>query len=1112
MSATLDQVVAVRGRFHRSVNLAADWDGAGSLAEYLATETVVEVADGILQELDDDVGARAWSITGPYGSGKSAFAVFLCDVLAKAKPDHPKAARLRQRHKLEGRRFDPVLVTAERGPIAPVLLKALGGRGNASNPSTVVAALMAAAQRSRQKRRSGLLLVIDELGKFLEYAALHPHDADVFLLQQLAEAATRSAVPVVFLTVLHSGFADYLPATEEVRRSEWRKVQGRFRDIPFQLPADQILELVGSALETELPRAMQKGWAGEIRDLVELAHLGDRRKDITALLERCLPLHPLTSLLLWPLFRSKGAQNERSLFAFLTSREPHGLRDYLASTLVSDDAQPYRPAQLFDYIQTALGIGAFRGDQARRWALADQAIGRLPGNAPASCADVVKSVALLSVYGSGIGIAPTPALIELAIGDKESARRACDYLTKASVLVYRKHADSYSLWEGSDFDLEAAHERALVRLRGAGSLAQRLHRLLEVRPLVARRHYIETGTLRWFEVALATDLAELAMAASAASDADGKLVFWLGDDLDLKGVEAAQGGAFAGPVILVHPHDTAGVAHAIDDLEAWQYVSDHSLELASDPVARQEVRARLSAARERLESLIGATLGLPGQVIEPARSRWFYAGKHVELQSAPELQAWLSSLCGRVFKQAPTLRNELLNRMSLSSASAAARRTLIQRMIEDSTKERLGIDGWPPEAAMYESMLRSSGIHRPAEGRWAFGRPSSNWSAAWDTCVSFIRSAAETRRPITDLFELLRRPPFGLKDGLIPVLLCAVLISLGDEVALYEDGVFVPELRIEAFERLLRRPENFELRFQALTGANMKLVKALAQALQGASGLSQSKSTVALVRSLVVGIASLPPYARQTRRRMSPEAVRVREQLLSATDPTKLLFVDLPTACGVRRLSTRAVPTFVVTLTKCIGELTSAYPRLLDEIEESLRSSFSLSKEALVAQQQLRQISEPLVAVATEPRLQVFVREAARDQTGRDWRESLARAINGGLPATHWKDSDVAAFQLRLAELRGDITRLEEMTAEQRRTGVTRVVRLSVVEPQGGEVRELVSLRGGTDAEVDALVQELNRALWQNPERSGDARRLRLEALGRVAAELLLDIGEEART
>ena len=50
-------------------------------------------------------------------------------------------------------------------------------------------------------------------------------------------------------------------------------------------------------------------------------------------LAACYPLHPLTALVLGPLFRQL-AQNERSLFAFLASSEPFGFQDFLGLELL----------------------------------------------------------------------------------------------------------------------------------------------------------------------------------------------------------------------------------------------------------------------------------------------------------------------------------------------------------------------------------------------------------------------------------------------------------------------------------------------------------------------------------------------------------------------------------------------------------------------------------------------------------------------------------------------------------------------------------------------------------------------------------------------------------
>ena len=90
MAATrLDQLVTVRGRFHRSVSLARDWQGARDLSEYIVTPAVRSIAEQILTELGQRAGSRAWSLTGPYGTGKSAFALFLARRHSPSLPQPP---------------------------------------------------------------------------------------------------------------------------------------------------------------------------------------------------------------------------------------------------------------------------------------------------------------------------------------------------------------------------------------------------------------------------------------------------------------------------------------------------------------------------------------------------------------------------------------------------------------------------------------------------------------------------------------------------------------------------------------------------------------------------------------------------------------------------------------------------------------------------------------------------------------------------------------------------------------------------------------------------------------------------------------------------------------
>jgi hypothetical protein len=1135
MPPALIDSVSIRGRFHRSVHLASDWETGGVLGDYLLTPTISELAQFILRELGSQNGLRAWSITGPYGSGKSAFALFLADCLCSSKRNSA-AKDLVKKAKFEDGLFQPVLLTAERAPLGPQLQRALesltsgrtnrsrrAGRTRTHSGEQLAEMLLRTARSVRRRRKAGLFVVVDELGKFLEYAALHPDEADVFVLQPLAEAAARSEVPVLFLTILHSGFADYLPPEEEVRRSEWQKVQGRFHDVPFQLPAEQVLELMGNAIQGPTRGRLVSAWSSEYERVRGAEAMSEalQRLPNPNLLKGCFPLDPLTALLLWPVFRSKGAQNERSLFAFLSSEEPLGFTDFLKSASDSSGrVELFRIPRLYDYLATSLGLGAFRGEHARRWSLIDEALARLPVDAPPGAADVLKTIGLLSTYGASVGIRASAEVVDLAVGDHATPTAAREYLLERSYLIYRRQLDAYALWEGSDFDLEVARQEAGEKVQRAGSVAQRLDRVFELRPVVPRAHYIKTGTFRYFEPILAGGRAtEIEVALNQETQADGRLVFVLperGTDVAdvVERCRGYRGESDVATAFAVAQRATDLEAQ-LHDFEAWKWISENRLELASDAVARKEVRSRLLDARQRLAAVAGPTLGLPGYRFQPEACSWIHDGQEERIESPVALQRWLSRVFEDTYSSAPGLHNELLNRQTLSSAASAARRNLIERMLTNGHEERLGIEGYPPEASMYESMLRAGGLHVEGKYGWKFRRASGTWRPAWDTIQAFLDEAQTMKRPLRDLIDLLKRPPVGLRDGPLPVLLTAVLLCKGDRVSLYEDGVFVPELRIETLERLIKRPETFEIRCHRLSPAQARALAAvntvLATQLPDTSDEDPAEhaTLVGAVRSLVMFAGKLPPYVRQTRRLGGEHAAAIRDQLLNATDPAELLFRDLPIACGIERLTKAQAPAFIERLGLGIRELGRAYQALLDELEKQIVSAFGLPGAEGAARLQLRQRAAVLVDIVVDPRIVVFVKEAARIAETPKWIERLGRALNQGIPPAHWHDRDVTKFQIRLREVASEFERLEELAAEQRRSGAPRVLRFGLLDASGPEMRRVIPIRTEQDGEVQELVARLSDALGTRREGSEDELRIQLEALGRVAVSLMASEAKE---
>ena len=1125
----LSDVVSVRGRFHRSVNLPQDWRRGTDLSDYVVTPTIRDLAGRIVAELEAPQGTRSWSITGPYGSGKSAFALFLADLLSADYPSHSAAQEIIDSTELPVEPFVPVLLVAEREPLGPALKRALARalddispelaqrvrKSRASSGDALARLFLEVAESARALDCGGLLIVVDELGKFLEFAATHPDEGDIFLLQQMAEAVARSESPLIFVTILHSGFADYLRVGDELRRAEWQKVQGRFRDVPFQLPAEQVVALVAHAMAREASPRLVEAWRREVERTLAGEALAEALRRVPAeLLHECAPLHPVTTLLLWPLFRSKVAQNERSLFAFLTGGEPLAFHDFLDGMWTEGDDAPFlRPARLYDYVSGALGMVAFTGDRARKWSLIDDALHRIPSDAPEECEDVLKTIGLLSLYGPSVGLGSSKHTIEAAVG--RDASDALAILEGRSIVVYRRHAGGYALWEGSDVDLEAAFGEAREHVDSGGVVA-RLKRALDLQPVVARRHYVETGTLRFLDVdVVPAEAREIVRALQAPSPADGWVVYAIpgpdetvGDVTDrVREVTAGDDGALR---IVAIPRSFKGIEAALRELECWTWVSRNVTALQGDRVARQEVRARRAAALDGLERLAGRFFGLAGSPFQPAESVWVAGGEVYKMRSARRFQRWISQRCEQTFPQAPHLHNELLNRRELSSAAAGARRNLLQLMVEAPGDERLGITGTPAEASMYESMLRRGGFHRKDDGGgWSLGRPLGDWGPAWDAGLEFLDATQGARKPVTDLLSRLRNPPFGIRGGPIPILLGALLLAKRDEVALYEEGVFVPELRIEVIERLVRRPDIFEMQSHRLDARQAEALRALRTVLGGEENGSRSVDAMELlpvVKSLILFVSRLEPFARKTKRLDPPEAAAVRDRLLAARDPRSLLFDELPGVLGVELTDEDAPNRFAKGLHGCLQGLGRVYPDLLDDIERQLRGAFGLEGSAVGARTKLAARAAPLIDVAMEGRLGLFVREAAADRADRDWRESLGRVLQGGLPPTHWTDRDATLFRVRLQEVASEFARLEELVAERSRTAANRVLRIGILDGSYDERRAIITFDDDGASAVADLALRVNKALGTKG-RNGSAR-LSLAALAQVAVGLLDGDGE----
>lgn len=1130
----LSESFSVTGRFQRSVHLERDFYTENALDGYVLTVTARETLSRVIFALENSATSKAWSLTGPYGSGKSAFALFAAKLLgdAGALPTKNALSLLEQADLSLHKRFIsangkgspsagfcPILVSGERAPITLALLRGLerglthpngtpqsnssllrdieallktADKGKLPPASDITNLFEAATQQICSESGSGLLVVIDELGKFVEYAVQQPEQGDVFVLQSLAEFASRSGeTPMLLLTILHQAFEQYARRAAKSQREEWAKIHGRFEDVAFVEPTEQVLRLIGEALTTHSEIVPKPNFAIAVDLELKPRQLDEH--EFIRLLEKCLPLHPTVALLIGSFFR-RFAQNERSLFAFLSSSEPHGLQDFLATQSYDDNVLPlFRLADLYDYVNTAVGNRLYTSNDGKKWAEIELAMQRVPELSP-DAVQLIKTIGLMGVVGEVIpNLKPSKALLRYAVSDNsptavEAFERALATLKQHSIAVHRQYNKAYQLWEGSDIDIEARVREAAAHLEPNVSLANTLSDLVQsdlvqldpvrrkLNRLVAREHSYKTGTMRHFAIRC-VDLDNFnANLEAPLEDADALVLYALpANEFEAKELVKKAKKAAKERVLIAIPKSIGFLRDAVMELVQLRWVSQNTPELAGDATAKRELEARLAEAARDVSKRLEAVFVRHSE----NACLWYYKGKKVPIGSQRERNKYLSFICRRVYDKTPILRNELINHRELSAQAATARRKLIKAMLEHGDQEALGISGYPPEMTIYLSLLSETRMHRKRSGGWRFFPPYQNnkMHPTWDAIKEFLNECEDEKQPIVKLYERLEAPPLGVRRGPLPILLCAAMLHYKTEVALYENGSFVADVSMPVFERLLKAPEKFELKRFRLAGVRTDMLSQLGGVLKQPAA-ADTPDLLTIVTPLMRIIAELPKYTLLTQT-LSEEAKNLRKTVLDAREPDMLIFEQLPEAMGCPAFRADAAPkanavdTFFKKLQDALAELGGAYDILLNSIEQLLVSAFALKQTNEELRRELAGRAESLLAVTVETRLKGFLIRACDlglDFTG--WLEAIA-TILANKPPSSWNDTDRTQFEVNLSELARKFHHFEAVSYENRshaeQSPAGDSIRIGITRPNQRERERVVALPPPTEGQAAKL-------------------------------------------
>lgn len=896
-----------------SVNIIRD---SGAELNYIPTPNSKQVFNQFIN--DYKTGIRSFSIVGAYGTGKSSFLwAFNRNLNQVENYFAPVSKTFRS---LNG--FELLPFVGEYRSLVEVMAQKLGVKQKNYTSSDVINALNK-HYNGLHKSSRGMLLLVDEFGKFLEYAAKNNPEKELYFIQQLAEYVNDEKKSIFFITTLHQDFNGYSRSLTKTQQNEWDKVKGRLKEITFNEPVEQLLFLASERL-VELSLGNKAKNFSKLFDCISSSKAFPLKDYFNKeFAEKLIPFDILTAAIL-TLALQKYGQNERSLFSFIESNDQHSIRDFKAQS-----AQYYNLSSVYDFLihHFYSFLTTKYNPHYTQWSAIRTAIERTEGvigDRTTEAIKLVKSIGLLNIFASGsarINLKFLSDYSKYSLGI-EKPELIIKQLEGFKIIRYVNHSNKYILFEGTDLDIELAIDEAGNLVERVSDVVRYLNQYFDFPYIPAKAAYYEKGTPRFF----AFHLSEVPEEVHPENEIDGYVNLVFSDTLkenDIKGASKASKEA----ILFGWYKNTHEIRNLIFEIEKVKKVRENHIE---DAVAVRELESILQHQIKLLNHWVMGNIYSHESPIA-----WYFQGKEVTITDQKSFNRLLSTICRTVYPSTPIYRNEMVNKTKISGAIATARKSFLKAMIENWSEPDIGFDAtrFPPEKTIYLSLLRETGIHRQEVDGYSLGKPTNkdfHLTPLWDECEGFLLSTRQGKRNLSELVTNMQSAPFKLKKGFIDFWLPVFLFIRRDDFAIFDkSGHYIPFLSDESLDLIGRSPGDYDIKAFDIEGVRLSVFNRYRSLLNHPKESKPGKmSFIETIRPFLTFHRQLPAYARQTKR-LDKRTVALRDAIEFSTDPEETFFEKFPAALGYS----------LKQLEKSKSDL-EEYSRLLESSIKEIRTSY----------------------------------------------------------------------------------------------------------------------------------------------------------------------------
>ena len=965
--------------FTPSINIARD---LSSEYNYIPTQNSIDAYETISKSFKS--GVHSYNLIGSYGTGKSAFLLAFYKHLKQEEEYFSPVNG--QFNGCSQFKFLNVVGKYES------LVKSLSEELGTDDDETTVYNKIKSLHSSLKKKKKCLVIVVDEFGKVLEYAAKNNPEKELYFIQRIAEFANDKNRNILFLTTLHQNFDAYSIGLEEKDRKEWEKVKGRIKELPFNEPVEQLLNLAASAIRHEYPKLKANSISKGLLKLIKNNNLFKLRNKVDDSLVRSLnPIDPIAASALLISLQKYG-QNERSLFGFIVSNEPKGLKSFIQSEI----GKFFSIENVFDYL--IYNFSSFLHSKGNpdffRWRVIHSALDKADNLLRKNQSDSKKLIKAIGLIDLLLDFNGSISKKFLEIYSKEillikSPIPILKELESQGIIKYQNFRKSYGLFEGTDIDVEKLIAKHVKSVGQLSSIEDHIGKYFKADYEVAKAISYKIGTPRLFEYKITIE--PIKAFQEIRSDVDGIVNIVFNSKLKPSSLRTKN----QEPILHCLINDTEVISNSLLQMKVIEKILSEEM---LDKVARGELEAKMSY----LEIDLNKTL----EILSYSKiAKWYTNGKKVKIENKKQLNKNISSISEEVYLSTPTIKSEHINKSKLSGTIHSAKKNYIKALIQNWDKPRLAFEEnlFPPERSIYHSLLENSGIHKNALQEAYFQKPTDKtYKKLWDASLKFIEKTKKGKRPVSEFLDLLRRRPFKLKDGLSEFWVITFLFIQRDEYALYRDGVYVPNFSFEVGELIYKKANSYSIKAIEVDGVRLKLFNKYRLLIQKEERNEiKDNGFQEVAKPFLTFYKQLSPYTKATKKNLSKQTLLFRETLLNAKELEKTFFDDIP-KCFNYDLKTleknnKELKAFSNKVQKSIKELRLNDEQLLFRIKDMLSNYLGIAEDGIAhIKVKLKERYSNRIDHLLNPKQRTLVKriESPLDEE-KAWLSSLSQALIG---------------------------------------------------------------------------------------------------------------------